>query len=391
MMDPAASPAADQSLLQLPTYEDVLEASRILNGVANKTPIKTSRTLNSQLGKESNIQAFLKCENEQRIGAFKFRGAYNAIYHALEELNENGSKKRKLDDDENGEAAVASSDAPANRQTANSNDGKNLHVITFSSGNHAQAIALSAKLLGCKATIIMPNDAPALKVAATKGYGGNIIFYDRYKQDRNQIAQDLLEKEKKESGGDDSSAIIIPPYNHKHVIAGQGTVGKELFDEIPDLDYLFVCVGGGGLISGCCLAASKLATKTGGCTVIGVEPEAGNDAQRSLETGSIVKIDTPATIADGAQTQALGHLTFGIMKQHVDQIITVSDDELINEMKFTGERMKMIVEPTGCLGIAGLRKMVSEGKIPVGSKCGVIVSGGNVDLKRYTELVSTTK
>ena len=339
--------------LDLPTYDDVVEASHILEGVAHKTPVMTSRTLNDQL----NVSVYFKCENYQRMGAFKFRGAYNALSHLL---------------------------TPDQRTSSG--------VLTFSSGNHAQAIALSAQLLNCKATIIMPHDAPTLKVAATQGYGGRIIFYDRYQEDRSEIARKLQEK--------DEGVCFVPPYDDKYVIAGQGTAGKELFEFLatksnnnnmnkdkdePLLDYLFVCVGGGGLISGCALSAQALAPN---CKVIGVEPATGNDAQQSLEKGEIVTIGTPQTIADGAQTQYIGKLTFEIMKDKVDRIITVSDDELIDEMSFFGERMKMIVEPTGCLGLAGLRKMVQEGSIPPGSRCGVIISGGNVDLARYCELLS---
>jgi threonine dehydratase len=346
----AATASNDDSAvktLDLPTYEDVVEASQILQGVAHPTPVLTSRTLNRQLG--NDISVFFKCENLQRMGAFKFRGAYNALSHI-----------------------------PAQERQKQG-------VLTFSSGNHAQAIALSAQLLEIPATIIMPHDAPKLKVAATQEYGGKVIFYDRYTEDRDVIARDLQQKE---------GAILIPPYDQKYVIAGQGTAGKELLETLMNdqgkaealvLDYLFVCVGGGGLISGCALAASSLAPN---CRVIGVEPEAGNDAQQSLAKGEIVKIGTPPTIADGAQTQYIGQLTFEIMKENVHEIITVSDEELIDGMRFLGERMKMVVEPTGCLGLAGLRKMVSQGDIPAGAKCGVIISGGNVDLTRYCELLS---
>jgi threo-3-hydroxy-L-aspartate ammonia-lyase len=331
----------DERTLDLPTYDDVVEAAGILKGVAHATPVETSRTLDEQLG----VSVFFKCENKQRMGAFKFRGGYNALSHLSEKQRQSG-------------------------------------VLTFSSGNHAQAIALSSKLLGCKSTIIMPEDAPALKVAATKGYGGNVISYDRYKEDRDDIARALQTKE---------GAVFVPPYDDKYVIAGQGTSAKELLEELAEkgiaLDYLFVCVGGGGLISGCALAAKALSPN---CKVIGVEPEAGNDAQQSLKRGEIVKIPTPATIADGAQTQYIGKLTFAIMKDHVDHIITVSDEELIEGMRFFGERMKMIVEPTGCLGLAGLRKMVASGAIADGSNCGVIISGGNVDLSRYSELVASS-
>ena len=335
-----ASVAAADGNLDLPTYQDVVEASEILEGVAHRTPIQTSRTLDDELG----IKAFVKCENFQRIGAFKFRGGYTAI--------------SKCKDRAKG-------------------------IITYSSGNHAQAIALASKLHGIPSTIIMPTDAPPLKLKATQSYGGNVVFYDRYKEKRDEVA-------KRVKATLPEGTVFIPPYDHKFVIAGQGTVGKELIEDLQPkitLDYLFVCVGGGGLISGISLAAKALSPNT---KIIGVEPEAGNDAQQSLEQGKIVHIETPITIADGAQTQHLGKLTFAIMQQNVTKIITVTDDELIDGMKFFGERMKMVVEPTGCLGLAGLRKMVMSGEVPKGSCCGVVISGGNVDLNRYCELISSS-
>lgn len=326
--------------LDLPTYEDVVEASNILEGVAHHTPTQTSRTLDNELG----VHTFIKCENLQRMGAFKFRGGYNAVSHC--------------------------------KDTAS-------HILTYSSGNHAQAIALASKLHCIPSTIIMPKDAPPLKLKATQGYGGNIIFYDRYTEIRDEVAAKVKETLPEET-------VFIPPYNDRYVMAGQGTVGKELIEDLPQgvtLDYLFVCVGGGGLISGISLAATALSPNT---KIIGVEPEAGNDAQQSLQTGQIVHIETPRTIADGAQTQHLGNLTFAVMKKHVSQIITVTDDELVAGMKFFGERMKMVVEPTGCLGLAGLRKMVKSGEVTKGSNCGVVISGGNVDMKRYCELISSS-
>ncbi|CAB9510270.1 L-threo-3-hydroxyaspartate ammonia-lyase [Seminavis robusta] len=336
----AASTTTSAPPLDLPTFDDVVEASEILEGIAHETPVETSRTLDDELG----VSAFFKCENKQRMGAFKFRGGYNALSHLSAKQRDAG-------------------------------------VLTFSSGNHAQAIALSSKILGCKSTVIMPEDAPKLKVAATKGYGATVISYDRYKEDREALARDLQEKE---------GAVFVPPYDDKYVIAGQGTSAKELIETLKtekniELDYLLVCVGGGGLISGSALSAKALSPN---CKVIGIEPEAGNDAQQSMEKGEIVKIPTPPTIADGAQTQYIGKLTFEIMKDKVDHIITVSDEELVEGMKFFGECMKMIVEPTGCLGLAGLRKLVANGTIAKGSKCGVIISGGNVDLSRYSDLVS---
>ena len=335
--------AADGKLLNLPTYQDVYDASNILRDVAHHTSIETSSTLDSELG----VKVFVKCENMQRMGAFKFRGAYNAI-----------SKYNC--------------------------DGRLRHVLTYSSGNHAQAIALASTLHGVKSTIIMPLDAPPLKLQATKQYGGDIVFYDRYKEKRDEVKERVAETLPSEG------TVFIPPYDHKYVIAGQGTVGKEMIEDLQSigisLDFLFVCVGGGGLISGICLAANALSPNT---KIIGVEPEAGNDAQQSLQQGRIIYIETPHTIADGAQTPHLGELTFAIMRSHVSQIITVTDEELVQDMKFIGERMKMVVEPTGCLGLAGLRKMVRNGEIPKQSNCGVVISGGNVDMKRYCELISS--
>lgn len=327
--------------LDLPTYQDVVDASKILECVANRTPLQTSRTLDNELG----VKVFIKCENMQRMGAFKFRGGYNAVSRC--------------------------------KNTAKG-------ILTYSSGNHAQAIALASNLHGIPATIIMPTDAPPLKLKATQSYGGNLVFYDRYTEQRDDVAKRV--KVTLPEG-----TVFIPPYDHKYVIAGQGTVGKEMIDDLQSesitLDFIFVCVGGGGLISGISLATKALSPYT---KIIGVEPEAGNDAQQSLQQGKIVHIETPRTIADGAQTQHLGNLTFAIMKEHVSQIITVTDEDLVDEMKFFGERMKMVVEPTGCLGLAGLRKMVKSGDVPKGSCCGVVISGGNIDLERYCELISAS-
>ncbi|EED91621.1 serine/threonine dehydratase [Thalassiosira pseudonana CCMP1335] len=329
--------AADAHHLDLPTYEDVVNASQTIKHVAHHTPIMTSRLLDEELG----VTSFIKCENLQRMGAFKFRGGYTAVNHYINDTSELGG-------------------VPLSG------------VLTYSSGNHAQAIALSSSLLDIPSTIIMPKDAPALKIQATESYGGNIVFYDRYTEQRDEVAQRV--KETLPPG-----TAFIPPYNHKYVISGQGTVGKEMIEDLQ-------CWRGGGLISGIALASNALSPNT---KIIGVEPEAGNDAQQSLEQGQIIHIETPRTIADGAQTQHLGDLTFAIMKELVSQIITVTDRELIDDMKFFGERMKMVVEPTGCLGLAGLRKMVKSGEVAKGSRCGVVISGGNVDLKRYCELISS--
>ena len=319
-------------MLTLPTYSDVAAAARRLEGKANRTPVMTSRTANSELGAE----VFFKCENFQRMGAFKFRGAMNAL--------------SKFDE----------------RQRA-------AGVVAFSSGNHAQAIALSAKLLGIPATIVMPLDAPAAKVAATKGYGGNVVTYDRYTEDREEIGRKLAERH---------GMTLIPPYDHPDVIAGQGTAAKELIEEVGTLDALFVCLGGGGLLSGSALAARELAPD---CAIYGVEPEAGNDGQQSFRSGSIVHIETPKTIADGAQTQHLGQYTFPIIQRDVDDILTATDDQLVACMRFFAERMKMVVEPTGCLGFAAAREIRQQLQ---GKRVGVIVSGGNVDLARYSAFLA---
>lgn len=319
-------------MLTLPTYDDVAAAARRIEGHAHRTPVMQSRTIDAELG----AQVFFKCENLQRMGAFKFRGAFNAL--------------SKFDD--------------AQRRAG---------VVAFSSGNHAQAIALSASLLNIPATITMPHDAPASKVAATKGYGGNVVMYDRYTEDREQISRKLAEER---------GLTQIPPYDHPDVIAGQGTAAKELFDEVGPLDALFVCLGGGGLLSGSALATRVLAPD---CKLYGVEPEAGNDAQQSFRTGKIVHIDTPKTIADGAQTQHLGAYTFEIIRRDVDDVLTATDAQLVDCMRFFASRMKLVVEPTGCLGFAAARQMKAQLQ---GKRVGVIVSGGNVDMERFCALLA---
>lgn len=317
----------------LPTFDDVLAASRRLEGHARRTPVMTSRTLDDAMG----AQVFFKCENFQRMGAFKFRGAFNALSKFSPEQKRAG-------------------------------------VVAFSSGNHAQAIALSARILGIPATIVMPQDAPKAKVDATKGYGGHVVMYDRYTEDREQIGRDLAEQQ---------GLTLIPPYDHPDVLAGQGTAAKELFEEVGELDALFVCLGGGGLLAGSALATRALSPD---CRIYGVEPEAGNDGQQSFRSGQIVHIETPKTIADGAQTQHLGQITFPIIQRDVDDILTATDAELVECMSFMAERMKLVVEPTGCLGLAAARQMKDELK---GKRVGVIVSGGNVDMARFASLLTS--
>jgi threonine dehydratase len=248
-------------------------------------------------------------------------------------------------------------------------------VVAFSSGNHAQAVALAARILGIDATIVMPDDAPASKLEATRSYGGRIVTYDRYRENREEIAQRLA---------DERGAAIVPPYDHPDIIAGQGTAAAELIGQVGPLDSLFVCLGGGGLLSGSALAAKALSP---GCAVYGVEPEAGNDGQQSFRQGSIVRIAVPDTIADGAQTQSLGRQTFEIIRRDVTDILTASDQELIDCMRFFATRMKIVTEPTGCLAFAGAR---SFGSRLLGSRVGVIVSGGNIDAERMARLLRPT-
>jgi threonine dehydratase len=318
--------------LALPTYDDVAAAAERLQGHAHRTPVLTSRTVNAELGAE----LFFKCENLQRMGAFKFRGAFNALSRFTPEQRRAG-------------------------------------VVAFSSGNHAQAIALSARLLGMPAAIVMPHDAPEMKVAATRGYGAQVVVYDRYQDDREQIGRDLAARH---------GYTLIPPYDHPDVIAGQGTAAKELFEDVGPLDAFFVCLGGGGLLSGSALATRALSPA---CKLYGVEPEAGNDGQQSFRSGAIVRIDTPKTIADGAQTQYLGQLTFAIIRRDVDDILTATDAQLVDAMRFMATRMKLIAEPTGCLGFAAARAMKERLR---GQRVGVLISGGNVDIARFCELMS---
>lgn len=317
----------------IPSFDDVLQAASRLDGVAHRTPVFTSRTLNERLGAE----VFFKCENLQRVGAFKFRGGYNAVSGLTNEQRRAG-------------------------------------VVAFSSGNHAQAVALASKLLGVSATIVMPHDAPVAKKAATRGYGATVVDYDRNHEDREAIARDLMEKQ---------GLTLIPPFNYGPVIAGQGTATKELFEETGPLDALLAPLGGGGLLSGTLLSAAALSPD---CKVYGVEPAAGNDGQQSFRGGSIVKIPVPASIADGALTQALGDITFDIIRRDAADILTASDEALVRAMRFFAERMKLVVEPTGCLAAAA----VMEGAIPVkGKRVGVILSGGNVDLASLGRYFST--
>jgi threo-3-hydroxy-L-aspartate ammonia-lyase len=308
----------------LPTYEDVAAAARRLEGVAHRTPVVTSRTLDGLLG----ARVFLKAENLQRMGAFKFRGAYNAISRL-------GDAERRRG------------------------------ILAYSSGNHAQAIALASRLLGASATIVMPADAPAPKRRATEAYGARVVPYDPRTEDREEVARRL------QAEGD---PVLIPPFDHADVIAGQGTAARELFEEVGSLDLLLVPCGGGGLLSGSALSA---AAQSPGCRVIGVEPAAGDDATRSFRTGVLQTVRNPDTIADGARTPSLGRLTFPLVRAHVADMMTVSDDDLLHTLRFLWERTKLVVEPTGALGLAAAYRRHLD---VTGLRVGAILSGGNADV-----------
>ncbi|MBS1000465.1 threo-3-hydroxy-L-aspartate ammonia-lyase [Acetobacter persici] len=316
-----------------PDFSDVVAASVRLKGQAHRTPVLTSRYLNALSGAE----LFFKAENFQRVGAFKFRGALNAILSLPEAVRSKG-------------------------------------VVAYSSGNHAQGVASAAQRVGIPAVIVMPEDAPAMKIAATRDYGAQVVLYDRYTQDRQAIGEALAAER---------GATVLPPFDHPDIIAGQGTAALELFEETGPLDALFVPVGGGGLASGCGLVAQAVSP---GCAVIGVEPAAGDDARQSLAAGRIVQIAVPKTLADGAQTTALSPLTFGLVSRLLREIVTVEDATLVATMRTLAERMKIIVEPTGCLGVAAALAAAPQWQ---GRRVGVIISGGNVDMERFSRLIQT--
>jgi len=310
----------------LPSYADVESAAAQIAGVALRTPVVTSRTVQALTG--ANV--FFKCENLQRVGAFKFRGAYNALSRL---------------------------DGPARARG----------VLAFSSGNHAQAVALAGQLLGIPRVIVMPADAPAVKMAATIGYGAEVVPYDRETENREAIGHRLAAER---------GLTVIPPYDHPHIIAGAGTAALELLDEVADLDLLLVPCGGGGLLSGSALAAANRAPR---CRVIGVEPAAGDDATRSFRTGVLQTVVNPQTVADGARTPSLGSLTFPLVREHVSDMVTVDDDALLRAMFFIWERLKLVVEPTGALAAAPVLERAIDVR---GLRVGVIISGGNVDLSQ---------
>jgi threo-3-hydroxy-L-aspartate ammonia-lyase len=316
----------------LPTPDDVLAAARLLAGVAHCTPVVTSRTLDERVG----ARVFFKCENLQRSGAFKFRGAYNALSRLTREERGRG-------------------------------------VVAYSSGNHAGAVALAGRLLGVRATLVMPADAPAAKLEATRGYGAEVVLYERGRESREEIAAALREER---------GLTVVPPYDHPHVVAGQGTAALELLEETGGLDAVLVPCGGGGLLSGTALAAEA---RGAGCRVVGVEPEAADDATRSFRTARLHTVQDPPTIADGLRTPSLGRITFPLVMEHVAEMRTVSEDGIVEAMRFLWTRTKLVVEPSGAVPLAAL---LADPEPFRGMRVGVVLSGGNVDLATACALLA---
>jgi threonine dehydratase len=316
----------------VPTFNDVQEAARRIDGVAHRTPVIISRTLDAR----ARAHVVLKAENFQRGGSFKFRGAYNKISTLDSGKREGG-------------------------------------VAAYSSGNHAQAVALAGRLLGARATIVMPEDTPPIKLDATRAYGAEVIFYDRYAQDREAVAEQLASER---------GLTLIPPYEDPLVMSGQGTAALELFEEAGTLDALFVPVGGGGLMAGCSTVAKHIRPS---CRVVGVEPEAGDDTKRSLEAGHRIEISVPRTIADGQQASIPGELTFEVNRRNVDEIITVSDEEIVEAMAFAFDYLKIVLEPSGASALAVVLRRRGR---PAGENVGVILSGGNVGARRFADLLA---
>jgi threonine dehydratase len=317
-------------------FDDIQSAAERLYRVAHRTPIATSRTLNALVGAE----VYCKCENLQRAGAFKFRGAYNAVSQLSEEQRKRG-------------------------------------VVSFSSGNHAQALALVGKLLRTPTVIVMPDDAPAVKLAATRGYGAEVVLYDRAEQKREVIARQL---------GEERGLALIPPFEHEHIIAGQGTAALELLTDVPDLDVLIAPIGGGGLISGCSIAAHGLKPDI---RIFGVEPDSANDTFLSLQKGAIVSTPQSHSIMDGLLPTAPGELTFTIMREHLESVALITDDEAAEAVRFLLMRMKLLVEPSGAAPVVALL----AGKVPnaKGKKIGVVLSGGNIDAGKLAKILTSNE
>jgi threonine dehydratase len=311
-------------------FESIFQARERLRGNAHVTPVQSSKTLNERVGAE----VFLKCENFQRAGAFKFRGAYNAVSQLSAEQKARG-------------------------------------VLTYSSGNHGQAIALAGKLFGIRATVVMPANAPEIKRAATLAYGATVVSYEPTREKREKVAQQIADRD---------GCTLIPPFDHLDVIAGQGTAALELLEEVKSLDQLLVPCGGGGLLSGTAIAAKRLAPE---CRVIGVEPEVADDATRSFRTGTLHTVENPPTIADGTRTASLGAFTFPLVRKYVDDMQTVSEDSIIEAVRFLFFRLKIVVEPSGVLGLAALL----GGAVKARGRVGVILSGGNIDGPTMTRIL----
>ena len=315
-----------------PSFADVQAAARRLDGIAHRTPVLSSLTLDERAG----AHVFLKCEQFQRMGAFKFRGAYNRLAQLTPEQRPRG-------------------------------------VVAFSSGNHAQGVALAAQLLEIPATIVMPSDAPESKLAATRGYGAEVVLYERSEENRAAIAQEIAQER---------GAVIVPPYDDPSIVAGAGTAVLELLEEVPDLDAVITPTGGGGLLSGSALAAHG---RNPSIAMWGVEPAAGDDVRQSIARGERVLIDVPQTIADGLQTQTPGEITFAIISREASGVVTVTDEQLVEAMRFAFERMKLVIEPSGAAALAA----VLYGEVPVrGKRVGVVISGGNVDRSRFAALIA---
>jgi threonine dehydratase len=328
MTSPASTTTEAQS--SPVTYADIEAAAKRLTGVTHRTPVLTCRSINEI----THSQVFFKCENFQRAGSFKLRGAYNALSQLSEEQRQHG-------------------------------------VLTYSSGNHGQALALAGKLLGIPITVVMPEDAPDVKLAATRGYDAQIILYNRTQTTREELAQSVAS---------DRNLTIIPPYDHPHIVAGQGTTVKELIEEVGQLDLLLVPCGGGGLLSGCAIATKTLSPQ---CRVIGVEPAQADDATRSFHTKTLQTVHNPHTIADGARTPSLGQITFPLILQYVDDMVTVSEEAIRRNLFFLWERLKIVMEPTGVLAVAALLERTVT--LP-DARIGVVISGGNVDMKQVCRL-----
>jgi threonine dehydratase len=328
------SVTSDRTLALPVTIDDVRAAAARLAGVAHRTPVLRSRTLDSRVG----AAVYLKCENFQRVGAFKFRGAYNALVQLPAEQRARG-------------------------------------VAAYSSGNHAQAVALAARELGTTAVILMPEDAPAAKVAAVREYGAEVVTYDRYTGDRDALGSALAAER---------GLALIPPYEHPHVIAGQGTTALELFEEVADLDVLVAPVGGGGLVAGCAITARAVRPTA---TVVGVEPVGGDDTRQSIQRGERVRVPVPRTIADGQAAETPGELTFTINRELVDDVVIVSDQDILGAMRFAFDRLKLVIEPSGATSLAA----ALTGQLPPAAKIGLIISGGNVDHVRFIELLGASR